>query len=165
MYKSKVKRMYHKINKFIYKMNLTLQDELNRMYAELLSVNEALKNITTAFEKGAYTDDIFERSEALQTRKLKIESEIERKKQVSRTILSDDDVNETIAKCKQLIRNPFKPENKAFIKFVLKRIEVEDNNVKIILNTGLSVNDDFDTVIEASRDEIYNYGRSVKNAC
>lgn len=135
------------------------------MYAELLSVNEALKNITTAIEKGAYTDDIFERSKALQTRKLKIKSEIERKKQVSRTILSDDDVNETIAKCKQLIRNPLKPENKAFIKFVLKRIEVEDNNVKIIFNTGLSVNDDFDTVIEASRDEIYNYGRSVKNAC
>ena len=38
------------------------------------------------------------------------------------------------------------------------------DEVLIVLKTGLSVNDEFDTEIRATRKEIYDYGRSIKNA-
>ncbi len=157
MYKNKVSQMYLKINDYIENCNITLEDELVRLYDELTSVNGKLQNITKAIEKGAYTDDIFKRGDILQAQKDELKTEIANKKQLSKVVLADNDAMKTIDSCKQLLKNPMKPENTAFIKFAVKKVEVTNDDVKIVLNTGLSVNDDFDTVIATSRGEIYDY--------
>lgn len=164
MYKEQVSRIYRRINKYIKKCNSTLEDDLQKLNAEIFSITEKLSNITNAIEKGAYTDDIFTRCDFLQQRKNELETEISKKKQISQTVFTDDDIDNTITNCKKLLKNPVNPENKSFIKLALKRIDITNETVKITLNTGLSVNDQYDTVITASRAEIYNYGKRLKNA-
>lgn len=63
------------------------------------------------------------------------------------------------------MRCPTHPENRDFIRFAIKKIIIYHDYVKIILNTGLSVDNSLDTEITVSRDEIYEYGRRAANAC
>lgn len=164
-YTDKVKKMYQKVNRHIKKHLKSWEDETEKLQAELSSVNEALKGVITAIERGVCTDDIFERADNLDKEKSRLEAEIKDKANTAKIQFTDDDVKSTISECKNLIRCPTHPENRDFIRFAVKKIIVFHDNVKIILNTGLSVNDDFDTEITASRDEIYKYGRKIKNAC
>ena len=78
---------------------------------------------------------------------------------------TDDDIENTLNQCKQLLRQPTNPENRDFLRKAIVKIVVYRDEVLIVLNTGLSVNDKFNTEIRASRDEIYEFGRRLKNAC
>lgn len=163
-YKDKVKKMYAKMNKFIKRNSELLYNDISRLNAELMTINESMTNLTSAIEKGISIDDVFKRSEELQQQKSDIESEIIRKSNITKTVFTDDEIENTIKQCRELIKCPTHPENKAFIKKVIDKIIVKRDDVTIILKTGLSVDEQFNTVITATRDEIYNYGRSIKNA-
>ncbi len=163
-YKSQVKNMYHKINKYIEKKSVILQDEIAKLTQQLLSVNEARANIATAIEKGIYVEDIFNRLEELNTKKETLQAEIAKRTRMSNIEFTDDDIERTLNQCKKLLRQPTNPENREFIKSVVTKIVIYRDEVLIVLNTGLSVNDDFNTEIRVSRDEIYNLGRRIKNA-
>lgn len=164
-YKAKVKNMYHKISNFIEKNSVILQDEIAELTKELLSINEANANITAGIEKGVYVDDIFKRLEELNAKKENLQAEIAKKTQKRDIRFTDDDIENTLRQCRQLLRQPTHLENRDFLKKVVAKIVVYRDEVLIVLNTGLSVNDKFNTEIRASRDEIYEFGRRLKNAC
>ena len=164
-YKSRVKAMYNRINTFIEKNSHILQDEITELTKELLSVNEANANITKAIEQGMYIDDIFSRLEELEAKKEELQSEIAKRVKMRDVRFADEDIDTTISQCKQLLKQPTNPVNREFIKKTLVKIVVYRDEVLIVLNTGLSVNDEFNTEIRMTRKEIYDYGRKIKNAC
>lgn len=163
-YKAKVKAMYDRINDFIEKNSAVLQNKITSLTKELTSVNEAYANITTAVEKGIYTDDIFKRTDQLNGQKEMLQTEIAQMRQIRNVCFTDEDIENTIYQCKQLLKQPVNSINRDFIKKAVAKIVVYRDEVLIVLNTGLSVNDDFNTQIRATRKEIYDFGRRVKNA-
>lgn len=163
-YKNQVAKVYHKVSRYIAKNAKALADEISALSAQLDDVNMAVSNLAEAVEKGVCLDDIFTRSEQLEEQKRQLEKEILRKNEIRSISFTDSDIEETWKQCKALIKCPTHPSNRVFLKKVLKNIIIKRDGVIITLNTGLSVHDDFDTVIFATRDEIYSYGRSVKNA-
>ena len=163
-YKTQVKKIYHQANRYIQKNQKQLQNDIIRLTSDLSSVNESISNLSKAIEKGVYIDDIFERSEELQRKKEAIEVEISKRNELTAISFSDEDIEKTFQSCKQLLKCPTNPTNRAFIRFAVKKIVIKRDEMLLTLNTGLSVNDDFDVTIKATRDEIYNYGRSLKNA-
>lgn len=164
-YKAKVTGMYNKLNKYLEKSKKILENDMKRLTEDLISVNESVANITNAIEKGICTDDIFKRLETLKREKTRIETELSKKAQIQDIRFTNDDVNNMLAECKNLLRQPSNPENRWFLKKVISKIVLYRDEVLIILNTGLSVNDEFNTEIRATRKDIYDYGRSLKNAC
>ncbi len=164
-YKPKVKAMYNKVTAFIKKHSLVLQNEIDELSRELLSVNDASANITKAIEKGMYIDDIFSRLEELDMKREKLQAEISKRVRLQDIHFEDDIVDNTIKQCKQLLKQPTNPLNREFIKKAVVKIVVYRDEVLIVLNTGLSVNDEFNTEIRVTRKEIYDYGRNIKNAC
>ena len=163
-YKARLTSMYNKVNRYSEKSLKTLQVDLDALTNRLISVNEAILNITTAIEKGIYTDDIQGRLEELKHEKSTIEAEMSKKSQIQKIRYTDTDVSKTLNECKELMKQPTHPKNRWFLKKVISKIVLYREEILIVLNTGLSVNDDFNTEIRASRKEIYDYGRSIKNA-
>lgn len=163
-YKTQVTKVYNRVNRYIHKSRKRLQDDIINLTADLISVNESISNLSNAIEKGVYIDDLFERSEELQRKKETIEAEIAKRNELTTVSFSDEDIEKTLQACKQLLKCPTNPTNRAFIRSAIKEIIVKRDEILITLNTGLSVNDDLNTTIKATRDEIYNYGRSLKNA-
>lgn len=162
-YKTQVTKIYQKVNCYIKKNRKSLQDDIMKLTSDLVTVNQSLSNLSKAIEKGVCTDDIFERSEELQKEKEAIEVEIAKRNELTDISFSDDDVMKTLDDCKKLLKCPTYPTNRAFIRWVIKEIVIKRDEIFITLNTGLSVNDELNTTIKASRDEIYDYGRSLKN--
>ncbi len=163
-YKSTVSSMYGKVNRYLVKCQAKLSADIEEITSRLLNVNESISNITKAIERGVYTDDIFSKLELLETDKKAIQDELSAKIQMQKVKFTDDDITTTLTDCKKLLKNPTNPENRYFLKKVISKIVVYREEVIITLNTGLSVNDEFNTEIKATRDEIYDYGRSIKNA-
>ncbi len=163
-YKNQVAKMYHKIGRYLHKISKALEDEILALSSQLNDVEMAISNLAEAVEKGVSLDDILTRSEQLEEQKRQLEKEILNKNNIRNVAFTDDDIEETVRQCKALIKCPTHPTNRVFLKKAIKNIVVKRDGVTITLNTGLSVNDDFDTVIFATRDDIYSYGRSVKNA-
>ncbi len=163
-YKSKVTSMYNKVSRYLNKSRKSLQSELQALTSKLITVNESIANITKAIEKGIYNEDIHNRLEELKVDKATIETEISKKSQFQEVKYTDDDILQTLTECKELIRQPTNPENRWFLKKVISKIVLYRDEVLIVLKTGLSVNDEFDTEIRATRKEIYDYGRRIKNA-
>ena len=157
--------MYHKINKFIDENSTKLQTQISELTNELISANEAVANITKAIEQGIYADNIFSRLEELNAKKETLTANVAELMQTRDVRFTDDDVENTLNQCKLLLRQPTNPENRDFLKMAVKKIVLYREEVIIILNTGLSVNDEFNTEIKATRKEIYEFGRRMKNAC
>ena len=164
-YKAKVKNMYHKINKFIDENSTKLQTQISELTNELISANEAVANITKAIEQGIYADNIFSRLEELNAKKESLTANIAELMQMRDVRFTDDDVENTLNQCKLLLRQPTNPENRDFLTMAVKKIVLYREEVIIILNTGLSVNDEYNTEIKATRKGIYEFGRRMKNAC
>ncbi len=163
-YRDRVKKMYRKIDRYIETNTQSMRDDIKRLSAELSTVNESSQNVTNAIERGVSVDDIFKRSEELQEKKAQLQTEIAKKSRIIQTAFDDSDIDQTVTDCRALLKNPVNPENRDFLTRVLDRIIVKRDDVKIIFKTGLSVNDDFDTAIIATRDEIYNFGKEDNNA-
>ena len=163
-YKAKVISMYNKVNRYLAKCQANLSTEIDELHQNLATVNEAIVNVTKAIEKGVYTDDMFIRLEQLKAEKTTIEQQISNKSEIYKIRFTDDDVTKTLVECRKLLAQPVNPENRVFLDRVISKIAVYREEVVITLNTGLSVNDDFNIEIRATRKEIYDYGRSIKNA-
>ena len=163
-YKGKVASMYNRLNRYLSKNRKSLCEDIKLLAENLASANETIKNLTKAVEKGICTDDVFNRLESLKAEKDKIEAELLQKNETKEISFTDDDVNKTLEECKRLIKQPSNPENRWFLKRIISKIVLYREEVLIVLNTGLSVNDDFNTEIRASRQEVYEYGRRIKNA-
>lgn len=156
--------MYSKINKYIENSTKSLRDDIKKMTSELSYVDESLKNVTKAIENGISVDEIFSRSKELQAYKEEIQMKITKNSKILQMSFDDTDVENTIAGCKKFLKTPINPDNRDFLKQVLDKIIVKREDVQIVLKTGLSVNDEFDTVISVSRDEVYKFGKEVENA-
>lgn len=163
-YKDKVRKMYSKINKYIENSTKSLRDDIKKMTSELSYVDESLKNVTKAIENGISVDEIFSRSKELQAYKEEIQMKIAKNSKILQMSFDDTDVENTIAGCKKFLKTPINPDNRDFLKQVLDKIIVKREDVQIVLKTGLFVNDEFDTVISVSRDEVYKFGKEVENA-
>ena len=112
-----------------------------------------------------YIDDIFSRLEELDMKREKLQAEISKRVQLQDIHFEGNVVDNIIKQCKQLLKQPTTPLNREFIKRAVVKIVVYRDEVLIVLNTGLSVNDEFNTEIRVTRKEIYDYGRNIKNAC
>lgn len=134
------------------------------LYEDCMQKQFCFKMFYNPIEKGIYNEDIHNRLEELKVDKTTIETEISKKSQFQEVKYTDDDILQTLTECKELIRQPTNPENRWFLNKVISKIVLYRDEVLIVLKTGLSVNDEFDTEIRATRKEIYDYGRRIKNA-
>ena len=161
-YTPKVRAMYNKANKHLEKNEMKMRKELSDLTLKLKSLNEATANITKAIESGVYIDDILNRLTELEQEKEQLQSKISEMAKIKNMRFTDDDIKNTVEQCKLLLKEPNNPKNRAFLKSVIVKIVAYRDEIVITLNTGLSVNDSFNTEIRATRQEIYNYGGNIK---
>ena len=159
-YMPKVRAMYNRVDKHLAQNEMKLRNELSELTLKLKSLNEANANITKAIEEGVYIDDIFSRLSEIENQKEQLLSEISAKTQLKEIQFTENDIQKTVDGCKLLFKEPNNPKNRDFLKKVIVRIVAYRDEIIITLNTGLSVNDEFNTEIRATRKEIYDYGRS-----
>lgn len=163
-YMPKVRAMYHKANKYLAQNEMKLRSELSELTLKLKSLNEANANIAKAIENGVYIDDIISRLSEIEAEKEQLQAQISAKAQLKGTQFTENDIQKTVENCKLLLREPNNPRNREFLKKVIVKIVAYRDEIIITLNTGLSVNEDFNTEIRATRKEIYNMGGSLRYA-
>lgn len=122
-------------------------------------VCKSLGNLTEAIEKGVITESIVNRAEALEKQKMDIQIKLNNMHQFRP--LEYKYFSPLIDEFKELKRNT--EEFKAFVQRYVIKITAFSEHLEIELNTGLSMADELNEVVNISRKELYTtYGSRVR---
>jgi len=114
-------------------------------------VQENLKNITNAIEKGIITDSLIERTEQLENERVEVEVKLDSMQLLSEIRYSD--VSYMITEWKSLERNT--ESFRSFVQQFIKEIRAFPHKFEIVLDVGLGVVDDFTETISVQRSDLY----------
>lgn len=123
-------------------------DSLQEQYQ---AVQENLKNITNAIEKGIITDSLIERAEQLENERVEVETKLDSMQLLSEIRCSD--VSYMITEWKSLERNT--ESFRSFVQQFIKEIRAFPHKFEIVLDVGLGVVDNFTETISVQRSDLY----------
>ena len=113
-----------------HKKKLTDDTDLRYYERELANTNKALSNIIGAIEAGIYTETTKQRLEELEHKKIKLEESILIEKANIKRPPSEKEIE-------QFIINALKLKPKPFIDILIKRIEVFNDRIEILLKSNV----------------------------
>lgn len=132
-------KIIHKINAKL-ALNRCLQStEINALLSKINGIENAQNNLTGYLEAGKATDTIFSKMQKNETELKILRSQLEAK---SKEISSVDDkiYDRLVSKFKNYMSTVKSPETVALRNAVIKNIEVNENDVEIEFNSGITIN-------------------------
>lgn len=149
--KAALKRRINAVNKYIASYNAEFDEHYESIKSELEEVTIALANITVAVEKGVLTDDIIERSKALEQRKGEIKVQFAELRRFEPLKL--ENYLHLIDDYKNMKRNT--AEFRTFVQTYIDRVVTYPYHIKVVLDVGFGVTDKLKETITIRRGDLY----------
>lgn len=146
-----MKRRINAVNKYIASYNAEFDKHYESIKSELEEVTIALANITVAVEKGVLTDDIIERSEALERRKGEIQAQLAALRRFEPLRL--EEYLHLIDNYKNMKRNT--EEFRTFVHTYIDRVVTYPYHIEIVLDVGFGITDELKETITIRRGDLY----------
>ena len=149
--KAALRRRINAVNKYIASYNAEFDKHYESIKSELEEVTIALANITVAVEKGVLTDDIIERSEALEQRKSEIQAQLAALRRFEPLRL--EDYLHLIDDYKNMKRNT--AEFRTFVQTYIDKVVTYPYHIEVVLDVGFGVTDEPKETITIRRGDLY----------
>lgn len=149
--KAALRRRINAVNKYIASYNAEFDKHYESIKSELEEVTISLANITVAVEKGVLTDDIIERSEALEQRRNELQSQLAALRRFEPLRL--EEYLHLIDDYKNMKRNT--AEFRTFVQTYIDRIVTYPYHIEIVLDVGFGVTDELKETITIRRGDLY----------